>query len=269
MGIESWSEADAYEQYVGRWSRPIAREFVVCVEAASGGKWLDVGCGTGALSENILQHAQPVELLGIDRSADYVSFARKHVTDARAKFEAGDATALPVADDMFDVAVSGLMLNFIPEPRRAVEELVRVTRPGGTAAAYVWDYAAGMQMIRYFWDVAAAIDPGAAGLDEGSRFPICEPNALQSLFDGSALSDVVVTAIDVPTRFRSFEDYWSPFLGGQGPAPGYVASLPESNRAELRNRLQKRLAVERDGAIHLTARAWAVKGTKRPRFKEA
>jgi SAM-dependent methyltransferase len=157
---------------------------------------------------------------------------------------------------------SALVLNFIPVPERAVREMTRVVRPGGVVSAYVWDYAGEMQMLRVFWDEATALDSAAALLDEGQRFPLCHPDALHDLFNSSGLENVDIVPLDVRTTFRSFEDYWNPFLGGQGPAPTYVAGLTESSRAKLRARLQKRLPTAKDGSIVLNARAWAVRGEK-------
>ena len=158
--------------------------------------------------------------------------------------------------------VSGLMLNFVPHPDIAITEMVRVVRPGGVVAAYVWDYREGMQLIRRFWDVAATLDSDAVELDEGRRFPMCEPSALRALFERAGLLDVETFAIEVPTRFRDFDDYWTPFLGRQGPAPGYVGRLDERQRYALRSRLQSTLPTNADGSIELTARAWAVRGSK-------
>ncbi|HEY0673475.1 MAG TPA: class I SAM-dependent methyltransferase [Longimicrobiales bacterium] len=262
MVTDAWNEAEAYERYIGRWSRPIARDFVAWLGVPAGARWLDVGCGTGALGQTILQQAQPAELTGIDRSPDYVAYAARHLQDARARFEAGDATALPVCDHAFDAVVSGLMLNFVPQPEQAVGEYARSARPGGIVAAYVWDYADGMQMLRHFWDVARAIDEAGAQLDEGVRFPTCHPDVLASLFRQADLNDVVTTAIEAPTVFRDFDDYWLPFLGGQGPAPGYLRSLSSERREQLRETLRARLAPQTDGAIPLRARAWAVKAVK-------
>jgi hypothetical protein len=140
-------------------------------------------------------------------------------------------------------------------------EMARVTGRGGTIAAYVWDYAEGMQLIRFFWDAAVALDPAAARMDEGPRFPLCRPDALVQLFAAAGLQRVEVTAIDIPTPFASFDDYWRPFLGGQGPAPAYAMALDEAARARLRDRLRERLPAQADGSIRLTARAWAARGT--------
>ncbi|MGH2616506.1 MAG: class I SAM-dependent methyltransferase, partial [Thermomicrobiales bacterium] len=185
------------------------------------------------------------------------------VSDRRARFDFGDATALPFDMAAFDAVVSGLVLNFVPEPARAVAEMARVTRRDGVVAAYVWDYAGEMQLIRHFWDAAAAHDPAAQALDEGRRFAhICRPEALSVHWTDAGLREVDVWPIDVPTRFRDFDDYWVPFLGGQGPAPGYVASLGDSQRAALRDQLRATLPTAPDGSIPLTARAWAVRGMK-------
>jgi hypothetical protein len=129
-------------------------------------------------------------------------------------------------------------------------------------AAYVWDYAGGMQMLRHFWDAASEVDAAAAAVEEGRRFALCRPEPLADLWHGAGLPAATVAAIDVPTVFAGFDDYWRPFLGGQGPAPGFVAALPEDRRAALRELLRSRLPTQDDGSIRLTARAWAVQGVK-------
>jgi hypothetical protein len=155
-----------------------------------------------------------------------------------------------------------LVLNFVPDQRKAAAEMRRAARDGGHVAAYVWDYAEGMQMMRRFWDAAIALDPaGAGGKDEALRFALCRPEPLNALFEQAGLRGVEVTAIEVPTVFRDFNDYWTPFLGGQAPAPAYCMSLNEDRRAALRERLRATLPEEPDGSIRLSARAWAVRGT--------
>jgi len=257
---EVWAAGDLYEPYVGRWSRLVAREFLEWLAVPAAKDWLDVGCGTGALSQTILDRNHPQSLKGVDASAGFVEHAKAHVGGERARFEVGDAQALPIDAASFDAAVSGLVLNFVPQPLRAVTEMARVVRPGGVVAAYVWDYAGKMELMRHFWDAAAALDDAAHELDEGSRFPICRPVPLTGLFEQTGLHHVEVRAIDVPTVFRDFDDYWSPFLGGQGPAPGYAMSLSEERRTALRDRLEAGLPIGENGAIHLIARAWAIRG---------
>jgi SAM-dependent methyltransferase len=235
----------------------VAREFVAWLSPPPGARWLDVGCGTGALSSVVLASASPGSVVGVDPSSSYVAHAAAGVDDPRASFRAGDAMALPVESASFDVVVSGLVLNFVPDPAAAVAEIRRAARPGGTIGAYVWDYGAGgITLLRAFWDAAVDLDPAAAALDEAVRFPLCREGALAAAFgDGVEARDVTV-----PTVFADFDDYWTPFLGGQGPAPSYLAGLPEDHRAALRESLRARLPVAADGTIPLTARAWAVRG---------
>jgi SAM-dependent methyltransferase len=256
-----WASGDAYEPYVGRWSRLVGGQFIGWLGVPPKREWLDVGCGTGALCEVILASASPSHVVGIDPSDSFVSFARHKVTDPRATFQVGDAQALPVADASFDAAVAGLVVNFVPDQAKAASEMTRATRAGGIVAAYVWDYAGEMQMMRRFWDAAVALDPDATALDEGRRFSVCHPEPLTSLFHGAGLDDVQVRPIEVPTIFKDFDDYWLPFLGGQAPAPGYCMSLSEDRRAVLRDRIRASLPTRDDGSIHLIARAWAVRGT--------
>lgn len=254
--------AEAYESYVGRWSRPVAAAFVDWLALPGGGRWLDVGCGTGALTEIILSHAAPTGVTGIDSSDGFIAHARRHVRDPRANFESGSAEVLPFPDGTFDAAVSGLALNFIARPEAAIAEMRRTLRAGGTAAVYVWDYAGKMQLMRYFWDSAVALDPDALSLNEARRFSICKPEPLLSLFEASGFGRCECRAIDVPTAFASFDDYWSPFLGGQGSAPTYCSSLSDRQRSRLRDHLRAALPIQRDGSIRLMARAWAVRGVK-------
>jgi SAM-dependent methyltransferase len=258
---EQWDVGEAYEAYIGRWSRPVAEEFLGALEVPPGRRWLDVGCGTGALTATVLGRAEPAEVVGIDPSAGFLGHARARIADDRASFLVADARSLPFPDGRFGAAVSGLALNFVPGPDTAVAELVRVVSSGGVAAAYVWDYADGMAMLRYFWDAAVTLVPTAAELDEGSRFPLCRPERLQRLWEDAGLRDVAVRAIDIPTVFTDFDDFWQPFLGGQGPAPGYVKSLPGPQAKALHDLLRDRLPVAPDGTIPLTARAWSVSGT--------
>lgn len=255
-----WAAGKLYEPYVGRWSRLVALEFLAWLGVPPQRDWLDVGCGTGALTETILRQSQPRSVKGVDPSAGFVAHAAAHIADPRASFEVGDAQALPLEADSVDAAVGGLVLNFVPQSALAVAEMARVARPRGVVAAYVWDYAGEMQLMRHFWDAAVALDPAALALDEGRRFPLCHPGPLGDLFTQAKLAQVEVRPIDVATRFRDFDDYWNPFLGGQGPAPTYAMSLGEAERARLRDRIRERLPVAADGSIPLMARAWAVRG---------
>jgi SAM-dependent methyltransferase len=252
-----WAAGDLYEPYVGRWSRVVAKEFLAWLAVPAGRRWLDVGCGTGALSQTVQRNGAPAQVRGVDPSPGFIEYARAHTQGAT--FDVQDAQALSIGDGAFDVAVAGLVLNFVPKPERAAAEMSRVVRPGGTVAAYVWDYADKMELMRYFWDAAIELNPEARKLDEGVRFPLCRPDPLGALFREAGLEQVEVRAIDAPTPFRDFDDYWTPFLGGQAPAPGYCMSLDERGRAALRERIRSKLPLRADGSIHLIARAWAVK----------
>ncbi|NEB00322.1 class I SAM-dependent methyltransferase [Streptomyces sp. SID13726] len=248
-----WASGAAYDRFMGRWSRAVAREFTAWLGRPDGFAWLDVGCGTGVLSAVVRERCRPGRVLGCDRSEAFVRAARGAVV--------ADAQALPVRDGAFDLAVSGLTLNFLPDPAAAVTGMVRAVRPhGGLVAAYVWDYAEGMGLLRHFWDTAAELDPAAAELDEGRRFPHCRPQSLHDLWTDAGLDDVVVRAIEVPTVFADFADLWGPFLAGQGPAPGYVAALTLADREDLRETLRTAVPTAPDGSITLSARAWAIRG---------
>jgi SAM-dependent methyltransferase len=255
-----WASGEAYELYVGRWSRLVALKFLEWLVIPPDSLWLDVGSGTGALTETILQVAAPRAVKGIDPAEAFITFVREKITDTRATFQLGDAQALPVDPATYDAVVSGFVINFVHNPDLAAKEMARAVKPGGLVAAYVWDYASGMQFMRHFWNAAVALDPAAAALDEGSRFPLCNPGPLSDLFRAAGLSGVEVRPIDIWTVFKDFDDYWLPFLGGQGPAPGYAMSLSEERRTVLIERIRAALPFAIDGSIPLVARAWAVRG---------
>ncbi len=258
---DAWQAGDSYEQYMGRWSRQIAPRFLDWLDAPAGLDWLEVGCGTGALSSAIVARCAPRSLVSIDPSEGFLATARANVPDARVAFQAGDAQALPVADASRDVVASALVLNFVPDPARAFAEMKRVSRPGARIGLYVWDYpGGGVAFMHAFWEAAVELDPAAADLTEAKRFPLCTPDGLRALAAGGGVA-AEVTAIEVPTVFKDFEDYWRPFTLGAGPAPGYCASLAPDARERLRQRLQASLPVREDGSVHLTARAWAMRGS--------
>ena len=259
--VEAWDSAHAYDQYAGRWSGRIAVEFLRWLAPRPGQSWADVGCGTGALTSTILRTCEPSSVHGIDASEKFVARARQRTTDPRASFATGDATRLPWRSTVWNVTVSGLVLNFVRDPEAMAREMARVTRRGGSVAAYVWDYAGGMQMMRHFWDAAIAVSPNDARLDQAERFPLCQPEPLRTLFENIGLRAVEVRAIDVPTVFDTFDDYWIPFLGRTGAAPTYLASVTPDVREQIRRHLQSRLSPKGEGPIALTAEAWAVRGT--------
>lgn len=260
MAVDHWQDGPGYEAYIGRWSRRVAERFLPWLDVGRGAGWVDVGCGTGVLTRSILDLEDPDSVVGIDPSPAFLTAARTSIRDPRVAFVEGMADAMPLPAGSADVVVGGLMLNFVPDVGLALAEMRRVVRRESVVAAYVWDYAGEMQLIRRFWDAAVALDPAAAELDQGARFRICRPAALEAAFVDARFEEVAVTAIDIPTIFANFDDYWAPHLKGVSSAPRYVVSLDAAARERLRVRLESTLPTEPDGSIALTARAWAVRG---------
>jgi SAM-dependent methyltransferase len=258
-----FAESAAYERFMGRWSRQVAPLLVQFADIRDGQPVLDVGSGTGALALAAAQVAPSAQITGVDPSASYVSNAQGRAPTERVRFAVGDAQALQIPDATFDRVVSLFVMNFIPDRAKALREMIRVTRPDGVIAAAVWDYGDGMQMLRVFWDEAVALDPAAAARDEGNM-PLCRSGELAALWREHGFAQVEERPLTIRMSFSSFEDYWEPFLGGQGPAGAYVASLTAARRDALRNRIRQRLVGDGpDRPIQLEARAWAVKGVTR------
>jgi SAM-dependent methyltransferase len=257
---DAWQAGESYDAYMGRWSQKIAPLFFDWLSAPNGLDWLDVGCGTGALTAAILAKCKPQSVLAIDPSEGFLDRARENAAWGRAGFQLGDAQALPVETGGRDAVVSGLMLNFVPDKVAALCEMKRAARVGGTIALYVWDYpGGGVEFMRAFWNAAAELDPSAGDLAENKRFPYCTPDGLAELAKSAGLGPVECTAIETPTLFKDFDDYWHPFTLGQGPAPGYCANLDSVSRQLLKQHLQETLPFQADGSIALKTRAWALK----------
>jgi len=257
---DRWVAGDAYEAYMGRWSRRLARLFINWLGPAPSANWLEVGCGTGALTSAICDACSPASVVACDPSSGFIEHAQASLVAAPATFVVGGADRLPYREGGFDIGVSGLVFNFLPDPGLALASIRERLRGGAIVAAYVWDYAGGMEFLRIFWEEAAALNSAADAVDERRRFPLCQQPALAALFQNAGLTDVEPASIEIPTDFASFDDYWAPFQRGTGPAPGYVASLAPAARAQLEQRLRERLPAGDDGAIHLRARAWAARG---------
>jgi len=259
--MDRWVEGDLYEPYVGRWSRLVAERFVDRLGVPEGATWVDVGAGTGALAEAAIRRAGAGHVIGVEPSDGFLRVARDRLRHLPFEGRPGDAGTLPVETSSSDAVVSGLVLNFVPDRAEALAEARRVARPGAVVAAYVWDYAGEMQMMRAFWDAAVALDADARDADEGVRFAdLATAEGMATAFASAGLEAVDAWAIDVPTVFQDFDDYWTPFLTGQAPAPSYCMSLAEDRRSALRERLRATLPAEADGSIRLVARAWAVRG---------
>lgn len=256
---DTWNSSDPYEYFMGRWSKLMAPVFLSWLNPSFHKSWLDLGCGTGALSESIYFNYEPSNLTCLDLSAGFLKKATERLP-GNVNFKIGNASNIPNSNDSFDIIVSGLALNFFPDLESALIEMKRVIKPTGIIAAYVWDYAGRMDFLRHFWDTAFEVDPGSYKQDEGVRFPICNIYNLKMLFQKAALSNIEISYLDIHTVFKNFEDYWQPFLGAQGPAPSYLASLNENLQNSIKSSLRKKMIVEPDGSIKLLARAIAIKG---------
>ena len=252
-----WAHGNAYEYFMGRWSRLVAPRFVSWLHAPAGLRWIDAGCGSGALTSAVLRLSSPASVLAVDPSAGFVDEARRLVDDDRVTFEVMGAEDLQ--SGVADIVVSGLVLNFTRDPLRAVTTMARAAR-GGSVAAYVWDYGGRMEMLRTFWDVACSLDASAIDQDESHRFDVCEPGALPALWARAGFSEVRSGGLEITMEFRDFDDLWHPFLGGTGTAPAYVATLDASRRDRLRDELQRLVPADADGHIRLQARVWCVTG---------
>lgn len=257
--FDAWNAAQSYEHYMGRWSRKIAEGFIDWLAPPENADWLEIGCGTGALTKSVLATCVPRSILATDRSADFVAHARQDIDDARARFEVADAVALPFKNASVDIVTSALAMNFIPDNQQALSEMRRVLRPGGILSFYVWDYpGGGMGFIEEFWEAAAEIDPEAAALNESSRFPFCTIDGLEQICREAGIPEAKVAPIEIETVFPDFEAFWHPFTLGAGPAPGYCNSLPAEKRQALKQHLAGKL--DTGGKVILPARAWAVSG---------
>ena len=257
---DPWASGNAYEAYVGRWSARVAPAFLAWLDVGPGRRWADIGCGTGILTRAIVESCAPASIVGVDPSEGFLAHARSLTNDARASFRLGTAAETGLADDSVDAVALGLVLNFVPDPAAALAEARRIAVAGAIVGGYVWDYAAGMEFIRAFWDAAVALDPAAATHDQAAAFPIAAPGPLARAFADAGFTDVDGRPIEIPTTFRDFDDLWLPFTGGTGTAPAYLASLQPERREAIRERLQAEVPIEADGSINLQARAWAVRG---------
>jgi SAM-dependent methyltransferase len=262
MTTDRWTSGADYDRWMGRWSRLLAHEFLLWLNPPSDLRWLDVCCGSGVVTEAIIEHASPRTVTGFDLSPAQINFARQKLPLPNVTFEVADAMALPFPDASFDLAVCGLGFNYIPDPARGLSEIIRILRPGGIVALYVWDYADGARFLREFWDAAIAVNPKAAEHDQARRFAGCTPAALTEVFKRAKLRDISTHALQIVTRFANFDDYWDPLLTGQGSAPNYLATRDQSTQAAIRQRLRTALPVTPQGAIELPGRAWAIRACR-------
>jgi SAM-dependent methyltransferase len=259
-----WFDPAGYEHHIGRWSRLVAREFVAWMRVRPGSRWIDVGCGTGALTQAILDAATPVLVTGIDSSPELVEHARQHVFDERASFVLGDACGLPVRTRTYEAAVSGLALNVVDDSVAMAKELARVIGPGDVAGAYVWDFRGAMQLLRFFWDAAAVVAPEIRDRDPGVRYgAITNPETLFGIFTAAGLGELETRAIDVRAPMKSFDEYWAGLVADRGSdLARFVASLDAPRLHALRERVRASIPHDAFGGFELVLRAWAVRGVR-------
>jgi SAM-dependent methyltransferase len=252
----------AYERFLGRWSGWLAEALIDFAELPADGPLLDVGCGTGSVALELSRRYPGRNVWAVDVSAAYLAFARGREGGASIRFEQADAADLPFDAGRFAASIAQLALNFMPDPRRAAQEMRRVTRPGGVVAAAVWDFRGGLVFQRLFWDTAAAIDPQAAlTRDRLFAHPLAQPEGLVGLWQEVGLEDIDGRSLTIRMDYQSFDDYWAPLLGGQGPFGSYVAGLSEPRCARIRASVRAAyLAGAPDGPRSLAATAWAVRG---------
>jgi SAM-dependent methyltransferase len=249
-----------YERFMGRWSRLLAPAYIAFAGVKNGDRVLDVGTGTGSLSATLEASMPASEIVGVDPSEGFIAYAQKNAKSNRVHFEVGDAQALKFKDVSFDNTLALLVMKFVPDPNKAVAEMRRVTRQQGIVSACVWDYDAGMQMLRFFWDEAVAFDPAIEPKDE-RHMKLSRQGQLGDLWREAGLVNVKEDPLMIDQAYSSFNDYWEPFTKGAGPGGAYVVSLSEDRRQQLETRLRKRLLGDRqDGPFSLNARAWCVRG---------
>ncbi|HMF25959.1 MAG TPA: methyltransferase domain-containing protein [Pseudolabrys sp.] len=256
------SDGAAYEKFLGRWTKELAPRFLDFANFVDEGPILDIGTGTGSLAFAMAARWPSRNIVGIDVAEPYIAFARAQSKDQCPQFESGDAVALPYADGSFAGTAAQLVLNFVPNATGAVNEMRRVTQSGGTIAAAVWDFRGGLVYQRLFWDTAAGIDP-KAGEARARLFSseLALPEGLPNLFRGAGLNEVQQGSLTIRMKYASFDDYWQPLLGGQGPVGTYVASLGDSLRLNIEDAVRKAYCSgSLDGERSLTATAWAVRG---------
>ena len=261
-----FDDAIAYERFMGRWSRIAGRLFVDWLQVPPRRRWLDVGCGTGAFTEVVLGTCDPQAVVGFDRSEMHLAYAKARISDPRVAFKVADAVAIEAEDGEFDVAAAALVLNFVSDQRKMVAEMSRAVRPAGSVAAYVWDFAGQRNISQHLWDAIAAVTPDAEAVRQHAfQVAVSHPDALVKLFISAGLDNVGSTALDIFPTFESFDEYWTANMGFATPASRYCASLPPERQAAFRQKLRSILPHDEKGQIGFPARAWAVRGTVRPK----
>jgi ubiquinone/menaquinone biosynthesis C-methylase UbiE len=254
-----FTNAEAYNQRTGRYSRLLAGPFIEFVGIEDGDRLLDVGCGTGSLAFTAAALKRPSEIVGIDRSASFIEYARSQTNDPRLTFEVGDALNLSYPDASFDKCLCLLVIQLLPDVPRALSEIRRVTKPGGAAAASVWDRE-NNELHTLFWDSVAEIDPAGKQAREERLYV---KDQLSGLWTESGFSNVEEKRLEIAPEFESFDHFWAPFFGGQGSGAAYFVSLPSYQQEALHARVREKiLGSAPDRPFKLKGSARAVRGVK-------
>lgn len=249
-----------YERFMGRWSRLLAPAFIAFAGVKNGDRVLDVGTGTGSVASTVEASMPASQIVGIDPSPAFIAYAQKAAKSNRVQYDVGDAQALKFKEGAFDHTLALLVMNFIPDENKAIADMRRVTRPQGFVSACVWDYDAGMQMLRFFWDEAIALDPAIEPKDE-RHMKLSRQGQLGDLWKKAGLINIKEDSLVIDQAYASFNDYWESFTRGAGPGGAYVVSLSDDRRQQLEARMRKRLLGDRqDGPFTLKAKAWCVRG---------
>jgi ubiquinone/menaquinone biosynthesis C-methylase UbiE len=257
-----FANAEAYERFMGRWSRLLAPLLIEFTGLPDGGKVLDVGSGTGSLAFAIAGSRPRTHVVGIEPSEAFVAYSKsRNSFPDRVEFQVGDAQQMALPDASFDASLALLVFNFIPGRMKALREVRRTTKPGGLISAVVWDYSGRMQMLRTFFNAATKTNPKAAEQIDEKSMPLSRAGELAVLWKQGGLDNIKEQPLEITMRFKSFSDYWDPFLLGQGPAGAYVRSLDAGQLQALRSEVKRQLSWEpEDKPLDLLARAWAVRG---------
>jgi trans-aconitate methyltransferase len=257
----SWDDTKGYELYVGRWSRFISKDFIYWLKPDAGLEWLEVGCGTGALTSAILEKANPKQITAIDKSGSYIKQAMSDIIADNVIFLERGFESLP-SNETFDIITSGLVLNFLPDIKDSFQQMANKLKPAGQLSAFVWDYAGHYQPMRHFWDAAKEVSPIAQKFDAGVKFSICNEIKLTDLFQSAGLTNIRFTTLERIATFQSFDDYWLPIASAQGSVTEFMSSLNDPQTQKLKELLKQRLPIAINGEIKLIINALAIAGTR-------
>jgi SAM-dependent methyltransferase len=259
---ENWDNIQGYEMYVGRWSRALSLDFVHWLNACAALKWMEIGCGTGALTQAIAETYDPSSLLALDKSEAYLTKARENGKLSKVSFLRVDLDSF-LPEGEFDNITSGLVLNFLPHTEKTLRSLMSNLRNGGQLSAFVWDYGGHYQPMRHFWDAAKEVSAVAKDFDTGIKFEICRKEKLISLFESLGLTHVEFTNLERIAMFQNFDDYWLPIASAQGSVTEFISILTEKEKDNLKETIRRRLPIALNGEIKLIINALAVKGVKK------